>query len=93
MSLTPEELSTDSISEELMKLSPEDLWDVILGDETLDERRERQERHRVCAAHERSLGDRMEWAAWEAYAKRHGAPTAPPLHLPVPERMRPRGFG
>jgi len=54
--------------------------------------KEDYERKLICAEHQRSLGDRLEWAVWEAYAMRHGGASRPPLHLPVPSRMRPRGF-
>jgi hypothetical protein len=83
----------DLLTEELQKLDPGELWDVILGNETLDEHRKRRERHMVCAAHERSLGDRMERAVWEAYAKRHGLAKPKGFAYPMVRSTRGMGFG
>ena len=80
--------------EELRKISPQELWDVIAGEETLAERRERQEVRMVCAAHGQSLGHRMERAAWQAYAKRHGLnANQRPAYMNLPQKVKPKGFG
>ena len=81
--------------EELKKLSPEELWDLIGHDAAQQEAlRKQQEVRMVCAQHQKSLGDRMERTAWNAYAKRHGLDANQrPAYMNLPQRVKPKGFG
>lgn len=84
----------DIVAEELMKLEPGALWDVIAGNETMADVRERHQVRMVCAAHEQSLGDRMERTVWQAYAKRHGLNVHQrPAYMNLPQKVKPKGFG